>query len=183
MPSYRPEMIDIARQVLREGGTIAMVAAACGVSKSAVQRWKRVSSSQFKVEFAEMWEVESAQFEAYHDKIYLREFDKPTRDFNAVLVSMFRRNNSEWTEHRKLDFPTLANPNLTFAEQREELMRLLAGNQLTAHEVNYLAKAIADFAQLDQLEKLRIEVEELKALMKKGNSNHGEINSDCESGA
>lgn len=183
VPKYRPDCIEIAKRVLENGGTTAMVAAECNVSKSAIQNWVKPTSKHFQVEFAEMWVIYHPKCEAFHDRINLREFVTPTKDFNAVLVSMFRRNNFDWTEHRKLDLPTLADPTLTFSQQRTELMKLVQGKQLTAHEFNYLTKALADFAQLEELEKLRIEIEELKALFKKTGVPSDKTDSDDSSGS
>jgi hypothetical protein len=176
-PKFREEFIERAAELRRAGSTTAMVAADLGVSKDAVKKWKCPTSPYFRADFALAWEVASAGFDATYDRKTINEFGNP--NFNAVLFSMFMRNNSDWTEHRKLDLKMLADAK-TFSEQKTELTKLMKGEQVTAHEINYLTRCISDLNQLEQIENLQREVNELKLLMKKG-FNHGQIDTESES--
>lgn len=175
-PKFRSDFIPRAAELRRNGATIAMVAADLGVSKDAVKKWKCPTSTCFRADFAIAWEIASAGFDAIKDKTAIDNFGNP--NFNAVLFSMFMRNNSDWTEHRKLDLTELAEAQ-TFAEQKAELNKLFKGERVTAHEINYLTRCISDLNQLEQIEKLQREVDELKILIKKGTNYAQET--ECES--
>lgn len=178
-PKFKPEFVETVREMRKSGSTVAMIADACGVSISAIKKWKSPYSKYFNADFAIAWDIASAGFVATYDAQAISQFTNA--NFNAVLFSMFMRNNSDWTEHRKLDLPELADAT-TFKEQKKELSKLLAGERVTAHEINYLTRCISDLNQLEQIEKLQKEVDELKFLIKKG-SNYGETDTSGESRA
>jgi len=176
MPKFCVEFIDRAAKLRADGATIAMISAELGVSVSAVKRWKSPVSKYFNADFAIAWRIADAPFIAKYEKIGISELSKPTEYFNAVLYSMFMRNNGDWTEHRKLNLVKLANAR-TFIEQKTELGKLVKGTQITAHELNYLTKTVSDLEKLEQIEKLQKEIDELKLLIKSG-GNHEAYSSD-----
>jgi hypothetical protein len=161
---FDPSMLNIARGILENGGTQAMVAAELKVSVRSLQRWKKHDDPHFQRDFCAMWEEAMAHNESFYDKIAMREMMRPTENFNPVLYQMFRRNVHGWTEHRRVAIEGIDKA-ATYQEQAELLRANLAAGLLTPAEFNLLHQGLSNTA-MKEIDDVKIQVEELKEKFK-----------------
>jgi hypothetical protein len=153
-------------EMFKKGATMAMYAAELDVSIRTVQFWLDPNSQQFKKTLYIEYMRALAKQEAHYDKVILREFEKPTENFNAVLYQMVRRNLHGWTEHRKITCLQDIKHAETYYEQQQVLRDALADGHMTPAEFAILSRAIVELAKMLEIDKLKSEIDELKAYVK-----------------
>jgi hypothetical protein len=158
---YTDDMIPVAVDVLRKGGTIAMCARALNISMRTLQRWRNPSDKNFREDFAHEFERAHAHAHAIYDEIGIHQLRNPDKNFNAVLYQMIGRCQFGLSEYRKLDLRDIADA-ATYSDQTKALQKLLSNESVSAVELSYITKALADIAAVNEINALKNEIAKLK---------------------